>query len=282
MKPLSKRSNGLSRVAALALTVAAAAVPAVAADDPVVATVDGEEIRASDVMRGESRLPAQLREAPPTVTLPLLITLSIDQRLLADEARREGLDQTPEIKDQMRFMEELVLEQALLQKRLEKDLTPPAVKARYDELVTGMKDQEEVRARHILVEDEATAKDIIGELQKGADFETLAKARSVGPSKEAGGDLGYFLPGQMVPEFSDAALALKPGSFTETPIKTQFGWHVIKVEDRRKPKPAPFAEVEDQIRQELARELRAAYLEDLRKDAKIERFDKTADPAGAQ
>ncbi|MBK8907472.1 MAG: peptidylprolyl isomerase [Rhodospirillales bacterium] len=282
MRPLSKRSNGLSRVAALAITVAAAAVPAVAADDPVVATVDGEEIRASDVMRSESRLPAQLREAPPTVTLPMLITMSIDQRLLADEARRQGLDQTPEIKDQMRFMEELVLEQALLQKRLEKDLTPSAVKARYDELVRGTKDQEEIRARHILVEDEATAKDIIGELQKGADFETLAKERSVGPSKEAGGDLGYFLPGQMVPEFSDAASALKPGSFTETPIKTQFGWHVIKVEDRRKPKPAPFAEVEDRIRQEMAREFRAAYLEDLRKDAKIERFDKTADPAGAQ
>lgn len=282
MRHLWNRIGGVSRSAAVAIMIAGTAGPAAAADDPVVARVDGEDIRASDVMRGESRLPAQLREAPPSVTLPMLITLGIDQRLLADEARREGLDQTPEVRGQMRFMEELVLEQALLRRRLEKDLTPAAVKARYDTLVADMKDQEEVRARHILVEDEATAKEIIGELQKGADFETLAKARSIGPSKEAGGDLGYFLRGQMVPEFSDAAFALKPGSFTDTPVETQFGWHVIKVEDRRKPKPPPFAEVEDRVREEMARELRETYLEQLRKDAKIERFDRAANPAGAQ
>ncbi|MCW5700514.1 MAG: peptidylprolyl isomerase, partial [Rhodospirillales bacterium] len=141
---------------------------AVADDDPVVATVNGAEIRASEVMRAESRLPARLRASPPSVTLPALISLIIDQRVMADEARKQGLADSPEVQEQLRFVEDMVLEQVLLQRHLESRLTDAKIKERYNMIVADMKARDQVRARHILVESEEDAKELISELRKGA------------------------------------------------------------------------------------------------------------------
>ncbi|NJO38685.1 MAG: hypothetical protein HC871_15110, partial [Rhizobiales bacterium] len=122
---------------------------------------------------------------------------------------------------------------------------------------------EEVRARHILLASEDDAKAVIAELEGGADFSELAKEKSTGPSGPQGGDLGYFKKGQMVPEFGDAAFAMDVGSTSAAPVKTQFGFHVIKVEDKRKVEPS-FEETEPQIRQEVARAIVTALVEDLR------------------
>ena len=127
---------------------------------------------------------------------------------------------------------------------------------------------------------EEAAREVIGLLDGGADFAELAKERSTGPSGPKGGDLGYFSAGQMVPEFSQAAAALEPGSYTKEPVKTQFGWHVIKLEDRRIAAPPPFEEIEQQLREQVARETLKVVLDGLREDADIEIVPQSAEATG--
>lgn len=256
------------------------APPAVAAeDDPVVATVDGAEIRRSRALEERGRLPAQMQQVPDNVILPVLVNLVIDTKLLAAEADRQNLQNDAEVRAQMARVEEILLAQVLLNRAIEKEMTDEALQERYRALVEKTANQEEIHARHILLKEESEAKAVIDELQKGADFAELAKEKSIGPSAQKGGDLGYFGPDAMVPEFYQAANALKSGAFTEQPVQTQFGWHVIQVEDRRKAEPPSFEDVSDQLRAELMRDARAAYIAGLRENAAIERFDEAAPPA---
>src|SRR2546422_929296 len=142
--------------------------------------------------------------------------------------------------------------------------------------VKSMAGQEEVRARHILVEGEDEAKAIIEQLKGGADFATLAKEKSKDPGAAEGGDLGYFTKDQMVPEFADVAFKMYPGQLSN-PVKTQFGWHVIKVEDKRTRQPPEFEKVKDQIEAYLARKVQSDFIAKLRQSAKVERLDKAAE-----
>jgi peptidyl-prolyl cis-trans isomerase C len=146
----------------------------------------------------------------------------------------------------------------------------------YDEAVRSLAGQEEVRARHILVEGEDEAKAILEQLKGGADFATLAKEKSKDPGAAEGGDLGYFTKDQMVPEFADVAFKMYPGQLSN-PVKTQFGWHVIKVEDRRTKQPPEFDKVKDQIEAFLTRKAQTDFITKLRQNAKIERLDKPAE-----
>jgi peptidyl-prolyl cis-trans isomerase C len=152
-------------------------------------------------------------------------------------------------------------------------ITDADVKARYDKEVAATPPEEEVKARHILVKTEEEAKKIIADLDAGKDFLELAKLSSDGPSAEQGGDLGYFTKGRMVPEFEAAAFELKPGEYTKTPVKTQFGFHVIKVDDRRPAAAPPLEQVSDQVRQVLLRERYAALLDEARAEAEVEVVD---------
>jgi peptidyl-prolyl cis-trans isomerase C len=268
---------------ALAATfVAPALLPAAALTqaDPVVATVNGTPIYYSEVMRAKVRLPIPLQESPDSVTLPKLVPLIVEQRLLALDARSKGLDTTPEVRAQIAFVEEMVLEQAAVRQYLNVHLTDRVVRQRYDRLVADSSLRDQVRARHILVETEATAKEAIRELNNGADFETLARKVSVDPTSKHGGDLGFFNRSEMVPKFTEAAFALKVGEHSRVPLQTEFGWHVIKVEDRRMLPPPKFQEVEAQLRGELTRELRLAYAEELRKKAEIVPFYAEQPPPG--
>jgi len=258
--------------AGLAL-ICAAVAPAAAQDDPVIAKVDGAEVRRSDALLVRGRLPQQYQQLPAEMLMPMLTNIVIDTKLLANAARKQGLADNADVKDQMRRLEELVLEQAVLTRYIEAWLTDEAIQKRYEEFVAESAKNEEVHARHILLEHESEAKEVIAELKGGADFAELAKARSTGPSAPQGGDLGFFGRGEMVPEFANAAFALEAGAVSEEPVKTDFGWHVIKVEERRSAAPPPIEAVADSLRGDLAQRIRAAYVEELRNAATIERFE---------
>jgi len=163
-----------------------------------------------------------------------------------------------------------------LQQEAKTALTDEALRQTYDEAVKSMSGQEEVRARHILVESEDEAKAILEQLKGGADFATVAKEKSKDPGAAEGGDLGYFTKDQMVPEFADVAFKMYPGQLSN-PVKTQFGWHVIKVEDKRTRQPPEFEKVKDQIEAYLARKAQSDFITKLRQSAKVERLDKAAE-----
>lgn len=252
------------------------------AEDPVVAVVDGTKIRLSDVKETRDSLPEQYRAMPLEMLYPGLLGMIIDTKLVAAQGRRDKLNADPVFKERLARIEEQLLENAAIEKHLAGAVTDAAVKTKYDSFVKGFAGKTEIRARHILVDAEDKAVAAIAELKKGADFAELARARSTGPSGPSGGDLGYFAEGQMVPEFSRAAFALEKGKFTEAPVKTQFGWHVIKIEDRRQAKAPPLDEVQQELRTELSRDARLKYVEALRKGAKIERFNPDGTPMKAE
>jgi peptidyl-prolyl cis-trans isomerase C len=226
-------------------------------------------------------LPEQFRQMPMETLYGILLDRVIDFRLLADEAERQGVGDDPEVEAALARARADVLRDALVQQAISEETTADKLRERYQALQQSEGfAQEEVHARHILLESEDEAKAVVEQLQGGADFATLAQERSTGPSAQSGGDLGYFKREQMVPEFAEAAFALQPGEVTTEPVKTQFGWHVIKVLDRRTAEPT-FAESEPQLRQEVARDIVTALVAELREDAEIERFNLDGTPMEA-
>lgn len=264
-------------VMALALTLSVRAfaqnAPKAADDNPVVARVNGSEIRRSDVLAAIEQLPQQYRQLPPQVLFSGLTTQLVDRKLLSQAASGAKLNNDPEVKKKLAAAEERIVQEVYLSKQIEKSLTEARLKARYEQMVKEQPPSEEIHARHILVDDEAKASKIIEQLKKGADFAALAKENSSGPSANSGGDLGFFSKEQMVPEFSAAAFALKDGQFTDKAVKTQFGWHVIKVEERRAARPPAFEEVRDDVRRDLAQEVVAELVAGLRAKAAIEQVN---------
>jgi peptidyl-prolyl cis-trans isomerase C len=268
-------------VAALGILVLGAPVWAQqpsADEDTVVAIVDGVAVHRSELEEVARGLPEQFRQMPLQVLYGILLDRVIDFRLLANEAERLDVADDPAVETALARARADVLRDALVQQKIREETTADKLRERYE----GLKQsedfaQQEVHARHILTESEEEARAVIEELQGGADFAALAEERSVGPSAEGGGDLGFFRREQMVPEFAEAAFALEPGEITTEPVQTQFGWHVIKVLDRRTAEPT-FAESEPQLRQELARDIVTALVADLREDAEIERFNLDGTP----
>ncbi len=273
-------------VAALALagpaaaqTPAATPAPAAAAAaDPVVVVIDGTPIRASDVLIAEEDigpgLPPQLQGDQRKEYVLSFLT---DMTLLAKAAEAQKLDQTPEFAQRAAYARTKALMESLMTKEAKAAVTAEAKRKTYEEFVKSSPAETEVRARHILVEDEGNAKDIAKKAKAGEDFVKLAKENSK-DSAEDGGDLGYFTKEQMVPEFAEAAFKLEKGQVSD-PVKSQFGWHIIKLEDKRqKPVPA-YEQVEDQVEQYLVRKSQADLVTKLRADAKVEKT--TAAPAPA-
>jgi len=247
-------------------------------DNPVVATVNGMEIRRADVEDARQFLPQQYRNLPFQALYPTLLNSLIDLRLAVAEAKAQKMDQSQEYKDNMERVGGQILQSILLNEVVTKATTDDKLKASYDEFLKTAKPGEEISARHILVKTEDEAKAVIKELSGGADFAELAKKKSTGPSGANGGDLGYFKTGQMVPEFEQAAMALKKGETSKTPVKTQFGWHVIKVEDRRPATPPTFEEKRQEILAQLAQAAVADYKKNLREGAKVTQFNLDGSP----
>lgn len=262
----------------LALCSAAQAQDQAAGDNPVVAIVNGNEVLRTDVEAITRSLPDQMRQMPIEQIYPMLLDRVIDFKLLSAEAEKQNLGEDPELQAALDEARANVLRDAMLRQKVEEGSTDEALQARYEEMKQAENfSYEEVHARHILLASEDDAKAVITELEGGADFEQLAKDKSTGPSAPQGGDLGYFQKGAMVPEFGDAAFAMEIGSTSSEPVQTQFGFHVIKVEDKRKVEPS-FEESEPQIRQELARDIVTALVEGLREGAEIERFNIDGSP----
>ena len=266
---LSASSRALFLATAIA-GISLAIAPAHAEGDKVVATVDGKKITESDVKDAIEAVGSGIAQVPEAQRQEVLTKVLIDTHLLANAARAAGLADTAEFKKRVEWMTIRALREVYINEKINATLTDKDIKAKYDELTKGIKPEKEVRARHILLKTEDEAKAVITELGGGADFAELAKKKSTGPSGPRGGDLGFFGQGRMVPAFDKAVFALKPGEVSKTPVKTQFGWHVIKVEETRdKPLPA-FDQVKDQVRTAMQGERLQKSLEDLRSKAKIE------------
>lgn len=267
-------------IAALSLlaTSAVALAQDPSSEDPIIANVDGEPVHRSEIDIVAASLPDHMRQMPPQMLYPMLMDQVIDFRLLSNEAEDRDIADDPAAMEALAQARAAVLRDVLVQKLVEEGTTDEKLREAYEERKAeeGFA-YEEVHTRHILVEDEDKAQEVIEELEGGADFAALAEEHSIGPSGPGGGDLGYITREQVVPEFGDAAFALEAGEVSEEPVQTQFGWHVIGVLDRRDVEPT-FEETEPQLRQELARSLVTALLEDLREDAEIERFNIDGSP----
>lgn len=242
------------------------------AADPVLARVNGVEIHQSDLALAEedigSNIPAQTAEAKRDY----LINYVADMILVAKAAEAKKIPDTDDFKQRLAFARNKVLMEVLLQSEAKNAVTDQAMHKVYDDAARQMSDEMEVRARHILVEKEDEAKAIVAELKKGADFAELAKQKSKDPGAAEGGDLGYFTKDQMVPEFSEVAFKLEKGQISD-PVHTQFGWHIIKVEDKRKRQLPEFDKVRDQIETFVQRKAQVDYVTKLRAEGKIERLD---------
>ena len=250
----------------------APAAQAIPPGNPVVARVDGTELRLSDVEAAQQNLPAQAQKLPLEQIYPMLLDRLVDGMLITEAGRKEHLERDPEVQDRLKHYEDRLIQEAYLNRAIKQAETEDQLRTRYQTFLKEKSAREEVHASHILLATEAEAKSVIAELDKGADFAALAKKYSKDPGAESGGDLGYFGHDDMVKEFADVAFALSPGQYTKTPVKTEFGWHVIKVEDRRTGKPPSFEEAREQLSRDLAHEILDAKLHDLRAAAKIEEF----------
>jgi|DewCreStandDraft_4_1066084.scaffolds.fasta_scaffold00053_230 peptidyl-prolyl cis-trans isomerase C len=265
-----------TRTTAVALAILLgplAEVGAAAGDDPVVAVVEGEQVLRSELEAAQAELPEQYRQLPLAMIYDPLLVRVIDRRLLAKEAERRKLDARPEVQAALARARREVLGDRLLEAAIVEALTPERLQQAYAvaRAQPGFA-VEEVRARHILLKTEAEAREVIAALAGGADFGKLAKERSIDPSApQTEGDLGFFRRETMVEPFAEAAFGLEPGQITREPVQTRFGWHVIRVEERRSAAPT-LEEKEAELKEQIARETVNALVAELRSKARIERF----------
>ena len=232
-----------------------------------VANVNGEIIYLEEVMALRDRLPADLRQQPMEAYFDRLVDDIIDSRLAAAAGNEAGLTEDPDVLRQMSIAAQRVLAEAWISDKIRKQVTDAELRAAYDTYIADTSSREEIKARHILVAERQTAEDIISKLKIGADFIALAKEKSTGPSGPNGGDLGYFARGAMVPAFETAAFGLGIGQHSQTPVQTQFGWHVILVEDKRTAEPPSYAALQPQLQQNLINQNLARLLDSLRQNA---------------
>lgn len=253
-------------------TLALVQAPLAKAEDKVVVVINGHEIKTSEVEIAAEDIALQLGDLPAKLRYPFLIEYLVERHLLAQAAVKQGIADTEEYKQRLAFYQAKALRDAYFNSTIKPSVTDEEVKAAYDKEASKVKVSERVRARHILVQTEKEAKDVLARLNKGEKFEDIAKQVSLDGSKDYGGDLGYFSAEEMVPEFSKAAFLLKIGE-TSAPVKTDYGWHVIKVEDRKQGGAQPFDQVKAGIKAVLMRKKVQDTVSDLRKQAKIEIVD---------
>jgi len=292
------KTHHIAALAALAVGLLAApvmaadaAAPAAAGkENPVVARVNGQEIHRSDVLRELQLMGPQAEKMPMQMLYPELLQKMIATKIVAAKGYEEKLQNDPQAKSELKDAEAQIVAQLYVHKAVQPKINEAKLKERYDQLAAKFKPEDEVRASHILftgTDAEKDATDAIKQLKGGADFAKLAqeKSKDTGSSKQ-GGDLGYFTHDVMVKEFADAAFAMKPGEISDKPVKSSFGYHVIKVVDKRKSAPPPIAEVHDQIANQLGQEMTADLIKSLEAKAKVEKFNidgtpmKTADSKG--
>ncbi|MDB5548543.1 MAG: PpiC-type peptidyl-prolyl cis-trans isomerase [Tardiphaga sp.] len=275
------RLNAAMAAVAVALVAGfSLAGPSAVAQDanPVLAKVNGSEIRQSDVAIAEEELAPSLAQMDPATKKDNVLSFLIDMKIVAKAAEDKKIADRDDFKARLAFARNRLLMDNLLSVEGKAATNDEAMKKVYEDAAKQITGEQEVRARHILVETEADAKAVEDELKKGVDFAELAKKKSKDPGAADGGDLGFFTKDQMVPEFSAVAFAMEPGKVSD-PVKSQFGWHVIKVEEKRSRQAPDFAQVKPQIETYVTRKAQADYVTKLRAEAKVERMDQPAAPA---
>jgi len=240
-----------------------------AEEDPTVAVVDGTPIVLSEVTAYAATLPQQYQQAFDQI-LPFLVQRLIDLALIDKAATADGLSDDEEVQERVARLTLEVMREVYMERLLAAAVSDEEVEARYQVFLEENPPGEEIRARHILLETEEAAREVIASLDEGADFAELAEELSTGPSSAQGGDLGYFTGEQMVPSFAEAAFALELGSYTSDPVQTEFGWHVILLEDKRPKDPPSFEQVAPQLTQELQGSAVENHIAGLRAGAEIE------------
>ena len=270
---------GLAAAAAGCLAMVLLAGPVRAEDaNPVLAKVNGSEIRKSDVALAEEELGPSLAQMDPATKDENVLAFLIDMKIVSKAAEDKKVQDSEDFKKRMAFTRSRLLRDNLLASEGKAATTDEAMKKVYEEASKQITGEQEVHARHILVETEDQAKAVEDDLKKGADFAELAKKKSKDPGASDGGDLGFFTKDQMVPEFSAVAFSLEPGKVSD-PVKSQFGWHIIKVEEKRTRQAPAFDQVKGQIETYVTRKAQADYVAKLRQTAKVERMDKPDDAA---
>jgi peptidyl-prolyl cis-trans isomerase C len=256
----------------------AAAQETTAANSPdtVIATVAGAPITEADLAVAMADLDQQFARLPEAQRRAAALSAIIEIRLMANEAQAKGLDKDADFQRRLAFLQLRALHGETIEKEIVDKITDDELRAAYDKQVAGATPVNEVHARHILVKTKEDAEAIIKDLDAGGDFQKIASEKTDDPSgKDSGGDLGWFGPGQMVPEFENAAFALEPGSYSKEPVQSQFGWHVILVEEKREKAPPAFEQLKEQFRAGLLRDKYFALVKQLRADGDVEVKDPT-------
>jgi len=273
--------------AAPATAPAAAPAPApTAAPNPnmLIASVNGQDIHLGDLQRAAANLPPQLQQqAQPQQIFGILLNQLIQQKAVQIAAYKEGVDKKPDVKERMDAAANNALQNAYLAEKVTPQVTDAAMQSYYQANYAKAKPEEEVHARHILVPTEDQAKDVIKQLDHGADFAKLAAKLSTdkGSAGANGGDLGWFKKGDMLPAFSDAAFKMKANQITQTPIKTQYGWHVIQVLGTREAPVPSFDSVKGEIRQKLIQQDVRTVVEQAMSGVKVVQYDAQGKPVTA-
>jgi peptidyl-prolyl cis-trans isomerase C len=257
---------------AILVTFSDAAPVAAQEEDKVVVRVNGQEIRTSDIRLAMDDILSQISSIPPKARYPFVVEYLIERHLIAQAAVSEKIAETDEFRRRQRFYQLKALRDAYFEEKIKPQITKEYVRSVYDREKKNTEPRMRARARHIVVATEEEAKAVLVKVKGGEDFAALAKAISKDSAAPQGGDLGYFLPEEMVPEFSKIVFALKPGDFGG-PVKTPFGWHVIKVEDFKEAKHKPYEQVENGLKTILLRKKVQDLVADFRKRSKIELLD---------
>jgi peptidyl-prolyl cis-trans isomerase C len=262
-------------IAVLALLTA----PVLAADETVIAIVNGEKLTKTDLEENMKGMPEQIQQLPLNAIYPQILEQMVVERIVRKAGYDADLDGSTEVKNRMKEAEKKIVADEYLRREVKKKITDEQLKKDYDAYAAKFKGEEEVRASHILVKTEKEALDIIKQVKGGADFAKLAAEKSLDKGAAAqGGDLGYFAKGQMVPEFEKAAFAMKTGDVSTKPVKTEFGYHVLKVVDKRTSKPETFETLKPRIEAEASKKAAQELVKELMQKADVQRFDLEGKP----
>ncbi len=246
--------------------------------NPVVAKVNGTEIKQQEIVALLNSMPAQVRQNSGAQLYPMALEQAISNKLADSKAALSFLDKDPEVQKQLWQAREQIIRNNFVERAVNARISEDKLKAEYENYIENFPEIEEVKSAHILVDDEKTAKEIIKKLDGGADFAELAKENSKDGSAERGGELGYFAENEVVPEFAEAAFSAQVGTYVKNPVKSDFGYHVVRVDEKRMRPPAAFESVKPFIQQELQRKELQAMLEEWKSEADIERFDFNGNP----
>lgn len=236
-------------------------------DKGVAAKINGEVVYINDLKQSYADHPQIKDRVPFEEFYAKTLDVFVNSKLVYQAAQKAKIEETPEYQRQLVTAKEDLARKLYLEKLVEERVNDAAVKKLYDEYVSKFESQKEIKAKHILVDSEATAKEVINKLNKGEDFVKLAKEYSKDQV-----DLGYFTKEMMVPEFSNAAFNMNKGKYSKTPVKTEFGYHVILVEDVRASKPLELKDVEPQLKNMVTQQVIAQIFDDLRNNSKVEKY----------